>query len=68
MAAHRLAGPLGVEAGRGDVVAGFRMRLAGAFDAGMDPDDAGDLRQAEFAGEATVAGQPIDLLQDADGA
>src|SRR5271165_4238161 len=68
VAADRLAGSFGVKDRRGDVVAGLFMHPAASLDAGLDADDAGDIGQAEFAWEATVAGEPIDLSHEADGA
>src|SRR5271166_6798014 len=58
VAADRLAGSFGVKDRRGDVVAGLFMHPAASLDAGLDADDAGDIGQAEFAWEATVAGEP----------
>jgi hypothetical protein len=68
VATHRLGGSFGVEAGRGDIAAGLLIGFRAPFDASLDTDDAGDVWQSQFAGEATVAGQPIDLPHDAGGA
>ncbi len=68
VAVHCLAGPRRVKRCRGDVVAGFLACLAAALDAGLGTHDASDVRQACLAGEAAVAGQPIDLPHDAHGA
>jgi hypothetical protein len=66
--AHGLSGAFGVEGSRGDTVSGPTVGFGVAFDAGLDTDDAGDIGQAKFTGEAALAGQPIDLTQDTCGA
>jgi hypothetical protein len=66
--AHGLSGTLGAEGSRGDTVSGLAVGFGVAFDAGLDTDDAGDIGQAKFTGEAALAGQPIDLTQDTCGA
>jgi hypothetical protein len=66
VAAHGVCGARRIEAGRGDTITRLAVRLTGSFDLGLDLDQAGHTRQPEFAGEATIAGQPVDLANDAD--
>jgi hypothetical protein len=66
VAAHSLGSARRIKRGGGDIIARFAVRLAGSFDLGLDLDQAGYAGQAEFAREATIARQPVDLADDAD--
>jgi hypothetical protein len=68
MAADGLTGALRIELRRSDVVSGFRVWPADPLDTRLDTNDAGDAGQAQFAGEAAISGQPVDLAHDTDGA
>ncbi len=64
MGAHGLGGLLGGERARGDVVSALSGAVIFVLDAGLDPDDGGDLWEAVFAGEAPASGHPVDCVGD----
>jgi len=66
VAAYGLCGARRIEGSRGNIIARLAVQLTGSFDLGLDFDQADHTRQPEFAGEATIAGQPFDLANDAD--
>jgi hypothetical protein len=66
MPAYGVRGARRTVGGRGNVIARLAARLAGAFNVGLDLDQAAHVRQPQFAGKATIARQPIDRADDAD--
>jgi hypothetical protein len=68
MAAHGVGGGFGGEGGGGDIVSGVEAAVILEFGTRRDLDDGGDGGQAQFAGEAPVAIEPLDLADDGDGA
>src|SRR6516162_1811648 len=67
MATHGESRLLGREQGRGDVIAGLEPTAVGKLDAGLHADDRGCVGEAILSGEAPVAVEPINVLNDADG-
>jgi len=65
---HGVGGGFGAEGGGGDIVSGVEAAAILELGARGDLDDGGDAGQAQFAGEAFVAAQPIDVAGDRDGA
>ena len=51
----------------GDVVAGVEPAAVGQFGPRLDLDDGARDGEAEFAGEASLAVEPVDLARDRDG-
>jgi hypothetical protein len=62
-----VVGPTGEDCG-GDIVSRVEAATILEFGARGDLDDGGHARRAEFAGEAPVAAEPIDLSSERDGA
>jgi hypothetical protein len=48
------------------VVARLDILLAAALDVGLNPDQAGGVRQSDLPGQAAIVGQPISLVDHAD--
>src|SRR3546814_16241320 len=61
-------GVVGGEACGGDVVAGVEAAAVPQFGARGDAHDGGGTGQAQFAGEAARAGEPVGLARDGDAA
>src|SRR3546814_3195316 len=68
VSAHGACGVFGGEACGGDVVAGIEAAAVLQFGARGDAHDGGGTGQAQFAGEAARAGEPIGLARDGDAA
>ena len=68
MAAHRVLGAARGEIGRGDVIASLEAAAVLDLGAGRDADQRHDVGKARLAGKTTLAGQPVDLAGDRDGA
>src|ERR1043166_8836975 len=66
MAANGLSGTGGGERGGRDVVAGLEAAVILQFSPRGDPDDRGDVGQADFAGEAAIPTEPINFVGDGD--
>ncbi len=62
--AHGAGEGLGVEPGRGEVVAFLAFDLAVALDLGLDPGDHGEVGEAGFVGVAAVGEEPVDVVAD----
>jgi hypothetical protein len=67
MARHGKCRLLGREQGRGNIIAGPEPTAVGKLDAGLHADDRGCVGEAIPSGEAPVAVEPINVLNDADG-
>ena len=65
---HDGGGALGVPGGGGDEVAGVIAPLVLELGAGLDADDGGHAREAQFAGKSSLTPQPVDLADHARGA
>src|SRR3546814_8746066 len=68
VSAHGACGVFGGEACGGDVVAGVEAAAVPQFGARGDAHDGGGTGQAQFAGEAARAGEPVGLARDGDAA
>ncbi len=66
-AADGRGGGLGREPRRGDIIAGLETAAVLQLSLACDPDDRGDVGQAQFAGETPLAAEPVDLARDRDG-
>ncbi len=67
VAAHGLASAFGGQESRGDVVARLEAASVTELGARGDADQAGDCGETKLPGEATVAGEPGDVVGDRDG-
>src|SRR5215211_3663103 len=66
MAANGLSGSGGRKGGGRDVVSGFEAAAIVEFGARGDPDDGGNIGQADFAGETAITIEPVDLAGNGD--
>jgi hypothetical protein len=68
MAANGLSGTGGWELRGRDVIAGLEAAVILQFSPRGDPDDRGDIGQADFAGEAAIPIEPTNFVGDGDAA